>query len=157
MMLVIRYFAKAGLTASKMKLLWIVLVIVLISVGFKMSKQDPTASHTRRPQHQAGTTCCFFLSPACWNAGLWDVLPCAGMALDSVATLGNSSALLGLLCQGRELCRVVFLHQQYLLHSKGQHGSVAPPLKDATHPCLGVSAAASLKTCRKGPATGCLC
>lgn len=156
-MLVIRYFAKAGLTASKMKLLWIVLAIVLISVGFKTSKQDLSASHTRRPQHQAGTTCCSFLSPTCWNAGLWDVLPCAGTAPDSVATLGNSSALLGLLCQGRELCRVVFLHQQYLLHSEGQHGSVAPPLKDATHPCLGVSAAASLKTCRKGPATGRLC
>lgn len=56
-MLVIRYFAKAELTASKMKLLWMVLAIVQISVGFKMSKHDLTASHTSWPGLWAGTMC----------------------------------------------------------------------------------------------------
>lgn len=113
MMLVIRYFAKAELTASKRKLLRMVLAIVLISVGFKMSKQDLTASHTH-PSLDTGQIK-RASSPPPQPAGMQG----SGMAMSNCpalgsnspsltreATLGVSSALLGFLCQGRKICKV---------------------------------------------------
>ena len=109
MILVIRYFAKGELTASEMKLLGMVLALVLISVGFKMPKQDLTASHTPWPGHWAGTV---YFPPPPQPAGMQGsrmatrnhaALGRNVPSLAGEATLGVSSALLGFLCQGREI------------------------------------------------------
>lgn len=158
-MLVIGDFAKAELTASEMKLLWMVLAVVLISVGLKMSKQCLPLSHTPQPGRTRcpGTRCLFAPSPACWHTGrrtaasTCPALGRNGPSLTREATLGVGSALLGFLCQGKEICHLRFLVRAVPAppgKAAGLHYA-STGRKGAIPPCPGVSAAASPQTRRR--------